>query len=104
MTSRSRVVRAIRPRTELGWLLTGSSRRSDGDLRVWSHLGAVDRTTQRRAAIGSPTDLSGVLSPADEPARVQTQQGQVLPSKVLQAGHNIVVEAGGRRAASGRLG
>src|SRR6266498_690250 len=34
MTIRSRV---IRPRTEPRWILTGSSRRSYGDLKVWSH-------------------------------------------------------------------
>jgi hypothetical protein len=71
---------------------------------VWSHSGAVDRTTQRRVAVGSPTDQSRVLSPAEEPARVQTEQRHELPTKVRQAGRNLFAGAGGRRSAPGHLG
>jgi hypothetical protein len=37
MTVRSRAARAIPPRPAWRWMLTGSSRRSYGDLKVWSH-------------------------------------------------------------------
>src|SRR5919198_3710154 len=46
-TVMSRAVRAIRPRTGLRWILTGSSRRSYG---TWG------AGPTRRVAIGSPTD------------------------------------------------
>ena len=68
-------------------------------------LGAVDRKTQRRVAAGSPTDQSGVLSPADEPARVQTpaeagiaDQGSAGRSKHSRRGMRSAISVGAPRA------
>src|SRR5215217_2134965 len=95
MTIRSR---AVRPRAELRWLLTGSSRRSYGDPEVWSHL---ELSTGRPiGAWPSGHRLTGQKYLARPTSRqeVRPEQRQELPTKVRQAARNLLIEAGGRRS------
>src|SRR4029450_13361051 len=71
-TSRSRAVRAVRPRTELGWFLTGSSRRSYGDLRVWSRSELATERHSGEWPSGHRLTCQEYRARAGEPARVQT--------------------------------
>jgi hypothetical protein len=72
MISRSRAVRAIRPRTELGWILTGSSRRSYGDLKVWSRSELPTERHNGEWPSGHRLTCQEYRARAGEPARAQT--------------------------------
>jgi hypothetical protein len=101
MTVRSRAARAIPPRPEWRWMLTGSSRRRDEDLKVWSYSELSTERHNGEWPSGHRLTSQEYRARRTSLQELRPEQRHELPTKVLQAGRNVLAEARGRRSASG---